>query len=160
MDFLPFHIFNNLSINRIEKYSFVSLFTGKWGELSDDSEEEDRRTPQIGEMFVFIEFVTLFTNFSDIDTRLLGIVDFQQPPSAKKTPEPRKVKRKFKKVKERRFHCRRSDSVVSPEFSAESNFVCLKCSAETKLSRTFAENHLRKHRLVIGRFDLWFPPLC
>ena len=107
-----------------------------------------------------IELVSLFTNFSDIDTRLLGIVDFQQPPSAKKTPEPRKVKRKFKKVKERRFHCKRSDSVVSPEFSAESNFVCLKCSAETKLSRTFAENHLRKHRLVVGRFDLWFPPLC
>ena len=39
-----------VSINRIEKYSFVSLFTGKWGELTDDSEEEDRRTPQIGDM--------------------------------------------------------------------------------------------------------------
>ena len=39
-----------VSINRIEKYSFVSLFTGKWGELSDDSEEEDRRTPQIGDL--------------------------------------------------------------------------------------------------------------
>lgn len=38
-----------VSINRIEKYSFVSLFTGKWGELSDDSEDEDRRTPQIGD---------------------------------------------------------------------------------------------------------------
>ena len=38
-----------LSPFRIEKYSFVSLFTGKWGELSDDSEDEDRRTPQIGD---------------------------------------------------------------------------------------------------------------
>ena len=38
-----------VSINRIEKYSFVSLFTGKWGELSDDSEDEDRITPQIGD---------------------------------------------------------------------------------------------------------------
>ena len=86
---------------------------------------------------------------SDIDTRLLGIVDFQQPTPTKKTPEPKKVRRKLNKVKEKRFRCKRSDSVVSPEFSAEANFVCLKCSAETKLSRTFAENHLRKHRLVV-----------
>ena len=50
MDFFPFHIFNNLSINRIEKYSFVSLFTGKWGELSDDSEEEEREWKHADEL--------------------------------------------------------------------------------------------------------------
>ena len=126
----------------------MSLFTGKWGGLSDDSEDEDRRTPQIGDTLEFID-VDVHTIISDIDTRLLGIVDFQQPTPTKKTPEPKKVRRKIKKVKEKRFRCKRSDSVVSPEFSAETNFVCLKCSAETKLSRTFAENHLRKHRLVV-----------
>ena len=52
--FLP-TIYCLWSLFRIEKYSFVSLFTGKWGELSDDSEDEDRRTPQIGDNLEFIE---------------------------------------------------------------------------------------------------------
>ena len=33
----------------------------------------------------------------DVDTRLVGLVDFQQPPSAKKAPT-RQVKRRVKKV--------------------------------------------------------------
>ena len=36
-------------IERLEKYSFASLYTGKWGDVSDDSEDLDSRTPHIGE---------------------------------------------------------------------------------------------------------------
>ena len=35
--------------SRLEKYSFASLYTGKWGDASDDSEDLDRRTPHVGE---------------------------------------------------------------------------------------------------------------
>ena len=31
-------------IERLEKYSFASLYTGKWGDVSDDSEDMDRET--------------------------------------------------------------------------------------------------------------------
>ena len=87
---------------------------------------------------------------ADIDARLVGIADFQQPPSCKKAPEPKRVKRRVKKLKEKRFQCKKgaNESCTSPEFSAET-FHCLKCSANIKLSRTFVENHLRKHRLVL-----------
>ena len=36
-------------IERIEKYSFASLFTGRWGDMTEDSDDADRRTPHIGE---------------------------------------------------------------------------------------------------------------
>ena len=40
---------------------------------------------------------------SDIDARLIGLVDFQQPPSGKKPPTPRKVKRRLKKRRYKPF---------------------------------------------------------
>ena len=41
---------------------------------------------------------------------------------------------------------------MSPEFSAENNFICLKCDSHVKLSRNFVENHLRKHRLSLQEY--------
>ena len=39
----------------------------------------------------------------DIDTRLVGVGDFRQPTPVRKKPEPRKIKRKTKILKEKRF---------------------------------------------------------
>ena len=115
-------------IERIEKYSFASLYAGKWGDKSDDSEDLDRRYTEI-----------------DIDTRLIGIAGFKQPPGTKKKPVQKNVKRKTKKTKEKRFQGGRAEGSVD-DFSWDTNFQCLKCSQEVKFSRNFVKNHLRKHR--------------
>ena len=87
----------------------------------------------------------------DIDARLIGLVDFQQPPSGKKPPAPRRVKRRMKKLKERRF--RPSGSAeASSDYQTEQMFLCLKCRQETKLARNFVVNHLRKHRLSLQEY--------
>ena len=83
--------------------------------------------------------------------------DFQHPPSSvKKTPPPRQVKRRVKKVKEKRFRASTASEVGS-EFLAEQVFHCLKCGQETKLTRSAVVNHLRRHRLslqeYLDRFD-------
>ena len=87
----------------------------------------------------------------DIDARLIGLVDFQQPPSGKKPPAPRKVKRRMKKLKERRFRPSGSGE-ASSDYQTEQMFRCLKCSQETKLARNFVVNHLRKHRLSLQEY--------
>jgi len=127
-------------IERIEKYSFASLYTGKWGDKSDNSEDLDRRSTEI-----------------DIDTRLIGIAGFQQPPGMKKKPAQRKIKRKIKKTKEKRFQGGKPEANVE-DYSWETNFQCLKCSQEVKFSRNFVKNHLRKHRLnfqeYLDKYDI------
>ena len=123
----------NLSkIERIEKYSFASLYTGKWGDQSDDSEDIDRRSTEI-----------------EIDTRLIGIAGFRQPPGTKKRPIKKKT-RKTKKMrdKEKRFHAGRAEG-ISDDLSWDANFECLKCSQEVKFSKSFVKNHLRRHRYPV-----------
>ena len=119
-------------IERIEKYSFASLFTGKWGDGSEDSDAADMRTPHV-----------------DIDPRLVGI-DELTPTPKKKTPEPKKTKRKIKKMKERRFRGSRGDGSLL--YSPEPMFSCLKCSDSVKISRSLVENHLRRHRLSLHEY--------
>eukprot|EP00090_Calanus_glacialis_P007449 TRINITY_DN15878_c0_g1_i2.p1 TRINITY_DN15878_c0_g1~~TRINITY_DN15878_c0_g1_i2.p1 ORF type:complete len:603 (-),score=178.26 TRINITY_DN15878_c0_g1_i2:5-1813(-) len=121
-------------IERIEKYSFASLYAGKWGDKSDNSDDLDRRSTEI-----------------DIDTRLIGIAGFKQPPGTKKKQVQRKIKSKTKKTKEKRFQGGRPEG-SSDDFSWETNFQCLKCSQEVKFSRNFVKNHLRKHRLSFQEY--------
>ena len=61
-------------IERIEKYSFASLFTGKWGEWSDESEDLE----------------------IEIDTRLIGIAGLKAPIATKKLQTKKKIRKKPK----------------------------------------------------------------
>ena len=75
-------------IERIEKYSFASLFTGKWGEWTDDSEDLE----------------------IEIDTRLIGIAGLKPPIAAKKRQVHKKIRKKPKTSPEddklkTNFHC-------------------------------------------------------
>ena len=73
---------------------------------------------------------------------LLGIDELKQTPTTRKSPEPKKTKRKVMKCKERRFRSSISDQM----------FTCLKCSDNIKLSRSMVQNHLRKHRLSLQEY--------
>ena len=119
-------------IERIEKYSFASLYTGKWGEVSEAEEDVERRNTEI-----------------DVDARLVGVGDFRQPETPKKKPQPRKLKRKSKLKKEKRFS---KDENQEVGWEAEPNFRCMKCQSDVKFSRNFVTNHLRKHRLDLQVF--------
>ena len=124
-------------IERIEKYSFASLYTGKWGELSEAEEDVERRNTEI-----------------DVDARLVGVGDFRQPETPKKKPQPRKLKRKSKLKKEKRFS---KDENQEVGWEAEPNFRCMKCQSDVKFSRNFVTNHLRKHRLDLQVVHLSIP---
>ena len=82
----------------------------------------------------------------ELDTRLVGLADFQLPPSGPKKP-PRHVKRRVRKVKEKRFRA----STSSSDFLTE-QFSCIQCGQETKLSRSLVVNHLRRHRLGLQEY--------
>ena len=41
---------------------------------------------------------------------------------------------------------------MSCDFLAEQMFSCLKCGQETKLGRSFVDNHLRRHRLNLQEY--------
>ena len=117
-------------IERIEKYSFVSLFTGKWGDLSEGEEDFERRSMEI-----------------DVDTRLVGVADFKQPDTPiKKKPVPRKLKRKKKIIKEKRFLNSNADN-QDVGWEGEQDFHCLRCQKDVRFSQNFVSNHLRRHRL-------------
>ena len=45
-----------------------------------------------------------------------------------------------------------SSGEVSCDFLAEQMFSCLKCGQETKLGRSFVDNHLRRHRLSLQEY--------
>ena len=120
-------------IERIEKYSFASLYTGRWGDLSEEGEEDiDRRVMEV-----------------DVDARLVGVGDFRQPIPVKKKPEPRKIKRKKKIMKEKRFLNSSKEDNEELGWEMEQNFQCLRCTQDVKFSRNFVANHLRKHRLTL-----------
>ena len=117
-------------IERIEKYSFVSLFTGKWGDLSEEEEDIERRSMEI-----------------DVDTRLVGVADFKQPDTPiKKKPVPRKLKRKKKVPKEKRFLNSNTEN-QDVGWEDEQDFHCLRCQKDVRFSQNFVLNHLRRHRL-------------
>ena len=119
-------------IERIEKYSFVSLFTGKWGDLSEEEEDFERRNMEI-----------------DVDARLVGVSDFRQPDTpVKKKPAPRKLKRKKKIIKEKRFLNSNTEK-QDLGWEEDRDFHCLRCQKDVRFSQNFVSNHLRRHRLEL-----------
>ena len=108
-------------IERIEKYSFASLYTGKWGERVDTDDSDDLET--------------------DIDTRLIGIPSIKQHAIAKKKSGQRKLKNKDKKTEN-------IETDDEDSYGCSDSFHCLMCLKKLRFSRKLVENHLKKHRYL------------
>ena len=112
------------TIERIEKYSFASLFTGEWGERVDTDDSEVDADNQ------------------EVDPRLIGISGIKQHSKNLKMKN-RKAKTKKLQQENKLEQGSRNDDDIS-----EGRFHCLVCTKELKNARGIVANHLRKHRLV------------
>ena len=98
---LYFHVI----LTRIEKYSFVSLFTGKWGDLSDDSDDQDRRTPQIGVKH-FNDYLILHKPLKTLILDSLELLTFSNPLPPKRLQIKEKLKENSRRSRKRGFTAR------------------------------------------------------
>ena len=100
-------------IERIEKYSFASLYTGKWGERIDTDDSDDLET--------------------DIDTRLIGISSIKQQAKTKKKSDQKRIKQKIRNNKGKQVERLQTD--VDDSYLWTEGFHCLVCSKKVKFSK-------------------------
>ena len=83
----------------------MSLFTGKWGDLSDDSDDQDRRTPQIGVKY-FNDYLILHKPLKTLILDSLELLTFSNPLPPKRLQIKEKLKENSRRSRKRGFTAR------------------------------------------------------